>query len=175
MCEVREGRLEPMEVLFERHHGRVFHFFLGLTRHRSHSEDLVQELFLRMLKYRRSFKPGSPFCPWMFTIARRLNWDLPAHPRAETTLETWHETLPDGREDAQRSLERSSDEQLLALALERLGPHKRELLLLSRDPDLSYKDLAGIFGCSEGSVKVQVHRALKELRTVFQDLQGGAS
>ena len=174
MSSVRSGQYEAMATLFERHHKRLFHFFLGLTGQRGFSEDLVQEVFLRILKYRSSFKPGSPFTPWMFRIARRLHLDQAYRHAAETPLGPMEEAVPDHREGIHERLERDSDRWLLARALEQLDPDKRELLLLSRDPGLTCKDLAAIFECTEGTVKVKVHRALQELRTAFQKIPGGA-
>ncbi len=134
MATVREGRLEPMAVLFE----------------------------------------GSAFVPWMFSVARRLHIDHATRHAPETPLEDWHEASSNHEDGAHHNLEQQADRRLLARALARLTHHKRQLLLLSKDSELSYRDLASIFGCSEGAVKVQVHRALKELRSAFQELQGGA-
>ena len=57
MLTVRNGDVERISVLFHRHHRMLFNFFLRLTGNRSLSEDLVQEVFLRMLKYRQTFQP----------------------------------------------------------------------------------------------------------------------
>src|SRR2546426_12257098 len=59
MWKVRDGEGEKLGVLFERHHQRLFTFFFGLTGSREFSEDLVQEVFLRMLKYRHPTRPGN--------------------------------------------------------------------------------------------------------------------
>lgn len=61
MAQVRDGRVEMLAILFERHHVRLFNFFLRLTASRSASEDLVQEVFLRMLKYRHTYRGDSKF------------------------------------------------------------------------------------------------------------------
>lgn len=162
-----------MDALYELHGQRLFHFFLGLTGRPGLSEDLVQEVFLRMFRYRESFRPGSPFLPWMFRIARHLLADQARKHRAEEDMGPLDESLPDAREDALQRMERQSDRDLLTLALRRLDPEKRELLLLSRDPDLSAKDLAVLFACSEGAVRVRTHRALGELRDTFKAMVGG--
>ena len=64
MLAVREGDLVQLGVLFERHHVGLFNFYLRLTGNRQLSEDLVQEAFIRILKYRKSFRqPGEPLRP----------------------------------------------------------------------------------------------------------------
>ena len=65
MLTVREGDIEKLGILFERHHRRLFNFFLRLTARRHLSEDLVQEVFVRLLKYRHTFRENSTFTAWM--------------------------------------------------------------------------------------------------------------
>lgn len=62
---------------------------------------------------------------------------------------------------------------LLHAALLRLPEEKREVLVLSRFQDLKYEQIAEILGCELSTVKVKVHRALQELRDVFQKLEAG--
>jgi RNA polymerase sigma-70 factor (ECF subfamily) len=173
MARVREGRVEMLAILFERHHRQLFSFFLRLTRQRGISEDLVQDVFLRVLKYRQSFRPESPFLPWMYRIARNAHMNHLRCQRPELSLDQQLEDVPDAGDMQDLRLERADHEDLLKVALERLPIGKREVLLLSRRPDLSYKDLAELLECTVGSVKVQVHRALKDLRKTFLALQGG--
>jgi RNA polymerase sigma-70 factor (ECF subfamily) len=175
MSAVKEGRLEMLAVLFERHHLRLFHFFLRLTRDRERSEDLVQELFVRILKYRHTFQPEGSFVAWMYQIARHVHYSHLRRRRPEQPLEAELDRQPDPAEPADRRLEREEEESLLKRALERLPLRKRELLLLSRHPDLQYKDLAAMFECSLGAVKVSVHRAVHDLRKAFLEVQGGSA
>jgi RNA polymerase sigma factor (sigma-70 family) len=175
MSHVRDGRIEMLAILFERHHVRLFNFFLRLTQRREWSEDLVQELFLRVLKYRHSFRPNEPFTPWMYQIARHLHLSHLRQRRPELPLDDVLDHAPDSAESPVRRLERRQEQDLLGRALERLPLRKRELLLLSRHEDLKYKDLAVMFECSVGALKVEVHRAVKDLRKAFLELQGGAA
>lgn len=173
MDQVREGRVERLTLVFERHHLHLYNFFLRLTGQRGASEDLVQEVFLRLIRYRASYRSGSPFAPWMWQIARNVHCDHMKGLHAHVPLDELQEGLPDDREGPDGHALRDQDAAHLQVALARLDPSKRELLLLSRNPDLAYKDLAPLMACSVGTLKVQVHRALKELKAVFMELQGG--
>jgi RNA polymerase sigma-70 factor (ECF subfamily) len=175
MSQVRDGRLEMLAVLFERHHIRLFSFFLRLTRNRERSEDLVQELFVRLLKYRHAFRPDGSFTAWMYQIARHVHLSHLRRERPELPIDDLLDREPDPAESAVRRLEREEDVDLLRRALERLPLRKRELLLLSRQDDLKYADLAALFECSLGAVKVGVHRAVLDLRKAFVELQGGSA
>lgn len=175
MSQARDGRLEMLAVLFERHHVRLFGFFYRLTRDRERSEDLVQEVFVRLLKYRHAFRADGSFTAWMYQIARHVHVSDLRRQRPELPIEELLDREPDPGESAVGRLEREQDEDLLRRALERLPLRKRELLWLSRQPDLKYADLAVLFECSLGAIKVSVHRAVQDLRKAFLELQGGSA
>jgi RNA polymerase sigma-70 factor (ECF subfamily) len=166
--------VEKLGVLFERHHQALFNFFVRLTRRRESSEDLVQEVFFRMLKYRHTFQPESPFRSWMFQVARNAHFDALRKRQRETRSDSSEsvgemispEPPPDERAWQQQELG------LLQEALARLPVDKREVLLLSRLQNLKYDEVAEILGCDAGAVKVRVHRALQELRDIFRELTG---
>ena len=167
MGRVRDGDVAILGELFERHHQRLFHFFLRLARSRQAAEDLVQEVFVRMLKYRHTFRAESEFVPWMFTLARNAATDLYRARPKELPQE------PDAPEPEAplahpiAGLERAEQEGRLRRALARLEPGKREILLLARFSELKYDRIAEQLGISEGAVKVRVHRAMKELKAAF--------
>lgn len=167
MGRVRDGEVALLGQLFERHHQRLFHFFLRLARSRSAAEDLVQEVFVRMLKYRHTFRSDSEFVPWMFTLARNAATDLY---RARPKELPENPDAPEPQADLPHpivDLERAEQETKLRRALARLDPAKREILLLARFSELKYDRIAEQFGISEGAVKVRVHRAMKELKAAF--------
>ena len=173
MAQVQEGRVEMLAVLFERHHIRLYNFFLRLTAERPLSEDLVQEVFMRILKYRGSFRGDSKFSTWMFQIGRNCLIDHLRARRPEVSIDEVWEQEPSPLPLPEERAESEQEADLLARAMERLPLRKREVLLLSRFQGLKYEEIAGLLACSVQSVKVQVHRALKDLRQHYLVLQGG--
>jgi RNA polymerase sigma-70 factor (ECF subfamily) len=172
MLGVRDGEVEALGTLFDRHHSALFNFFLRLTGNRQLAEDLVQEVFFRMLKYRRSYRDQSQFTSWMYQIARHVRFDHLSKRQKEVQLDDDHEE-PSSREPLPGSeLEHLEDVFLLRQALARLAPDKREILVLSRFQKLKYEAIAEILGCEVGAVKVRVFRAVRELRDTFFELQG---
>ena len=172
MIKVKEGDLGKLGLLFERYKKPLYGFFYGLTKNGELSEDLVQNVFFRILKYRYLFRGEGDFKTWMFHIARNVNND---HYRknklnAKDSLEQWQERLGT---DENRSTEIQNDEelQILSMAMDRLPVDKREILLLSKFQDKKYKEIGEILGCSEGAVKVKVFRALQELKEVYRKLE----
>lgn len=75
MTRVREGDLDKLGLLFERYKRPLYGFFYGLNRDQELSEDLVQNTFLRILKYRHLFRGDGDFKTWMFHIARNVSHD----------------------------------------------------------------------------------------------------
>jgi RNA polymerase sigma factor (sigma-70 family) len=173
MLQVREGQVQMLAILFERHHVRLFNFFLRLTADRPLSEDLTQELFLRILKYRHTYRGESKFGTWMYQIARNLHIDHLRSSHPEMPIDDLYEEKPSPQPCPAQKAETQQEADLLARALERLPLRKREVLLLSRFQNLKYQEIASLLECSVENVKVQVHRSLKELRRYYLDLQGG--
>ncbi|MDY6982372.1 MAG: RNA polymerase sigma factor [Pseudomonadota bacterium] len=163
----------PLAVLFDRHHRRLLTFFVKLGHGRSGGEDLVQETFLRMLRYATSFRSGAQFVPWMYQIARNAAADAyHARPREEAhdhdALDAFGATAPDSPERAHGAGEL---EARLQRALARLPRDKRELVLLSRVHQLGTEDLARLFDCTPTTLRVRLHRSLDELRAHFDALE----
>ena len=72
MLAVRDGDLDKMGVLFEKYNKHLYNFFLKQTRDEQTSEDMVQEAFMKMLKYRHTYRGEGKFTTWMFSIASPL-------------------------------------------------------------------------------------------------------
>src|SRR5580693_10003103 len=86
MLEVRAGDVGKLEQLFHRHHRALFHYFLHLTSSRTTSEDLVQEVFYRILKYRHTYQPEASFRAWLFQVGRNAHLDHIGRNKGEVTL-----------------------------------------------------------------------------------------
>ena len=172
MGEVKAGDLGRLGELFERHHKHLFNFFLRLTRERSVAEDLVQEVFVRMLKYRATYREDAEFTPWMFRLARNAATDLwRARPKELPADENLPEPAADLPHPAD-AMEEIDRRRRLAKALDRLPAEKRELLLLARFSGMRYDEIGELLGVSVGAVKVRVHRAMKDLKSVFDGAAG---
>ncbi len=173
MIEVKEGKVEKLAILFERYHLSLYNFFLRLTGNRSMSEDLVQEVFLRILKYRRTYHGTSAFTVWMYQIARNAHIDYLRKKKEEVPLEEQWAEVEDRELAPTEEMEQKQDIALVRKALAKLPEKKREILILSRYQNLKYREIAQLFGCDPGTVKTTVHRATKELGKIYFELSGG--
>jgi RNA polymerase sigma factor (sigma-70 family) len=167
MLQVRDGAGETLGVLFERYHAPLYNFYTKLTGDRALSEDLVQEVFLRILRHRKTFRDGTPFRGWIYQIARnaRIDHFRKNRPQVPFEPEMAAEMAPgDAAQEQQES-------ELLHRALMELPEEKRELLVLCRFQELPYEEVARLVGCGVPTVKVRIHRAMQELREMFHRLQ----
>ncbi len=173
MLAVRDGDLDCMGELFERHHGPLFGYLAKLTGNRAAAEDIAQVVFQRMLKYRHTYRDEGKFTAWMYHLARRCASD---HFRKASSapLAVDPSDLEDHADDSQaadQSALASDDHELLRKALGRLDRDDREVLLLSRLQELSFAEVASVLECSVGAARVRAHRALKALRDHYFRIQ----
>ena len=171
MLDVRAGNVGRLESLFDRHHRALFRYFMHLSPNRAASEDLVQEVFFRILKYRHTYQPEMSFRAWMYQIGRNAYLDHAGRDRGEVALPekvefSSPEALPD------RQAQTRQEAAMLHRALAELPREKREVLVMSRFLDLKYDEIASVLKCEVGTVKVRVYRALRELGDRFFALGG---
>ena len=169
MLAVRAGEIRRLGELFERYHKPLYGFFVRLTNQPSASEDLVQIVFYRILKYRHTYRDEGKFSAWIYHLARKVSADhfrksartpTPADP-ADFHDQADQEPAPDAQAGTTDDLE------LMRRALARVSHDHREVLVLARLQHLNHQEIARLLDCSVGAVKVRAHRALKELRDVY--------
>ncbi len=179
MMKVKDGDLDKMGLLFERYKRPLYGFFYGLNKEQELSEDLVQNTFLRILKYRHLFRGelagrtgGGDFRAWMFHIARNVNIDHHRKHRIKATeaLENWQERVGH-HENQSVEIQQNEEHRMLTMAMDRLPADKREVLLLSKFEERKYSEIGEVLGCTEGAVKVKVFRALQELKVIYKQLE----
>jgi RNA polymerase sigma factor (sigma-70 family) len=173
MQQVRDGDLRKLAVLFERHHRALFHFFLrcaGNNGNREQCEDLVQEVYFRILRYRHTYDSKHPFTAWMYQIARNAQMDQLQKRRTEALSPEEAEVVPSAAQRVDDKLSREQEVALLRKAMEMLPEDKREVLVLSRYQELKYEEIAQILGIEVGAVKVRVFRAVRALGQIYNQL-----
>jgi RNA polymerase sigma factor (sigma-70 family) len=175
MARVTAGELPKLAVLFERHHRALFRYFVSLNRDPELSEDLVQDVFFRILRYRATYDPEKAFSAWMYGIARRVSLDRARERRGEVVgIEEFTEGRGEPASVAPGPEERAVKVQNLGLlqrALDLLPAEKREILVLSRFQEMKYEDIAAVLNCEVGAVKVRVYRAVRALEQIYFALE----
>ncbi len=169
MLKVKAGDLDKMGLLFERYHKPLFGFLYHSTGQRATSEDLVQTVFYRMLKYRHTFTESGEFRTWMYHLARNVLIDNAKKNNRIVYNENFTELSDKNLSESsfEKDFEKNEANEILQKSLTKLSLEHREVLVLSRFQELSYKEIAEILHTTEGNIKVKVHRAMKELKSIY--------
>lgn len=171
MIEVRDGNLSKLSVLYERYKTKLFAYFYRVTSgDQSMSEDLVHQVFIRVIKYKSNFKGYGSFASWLFHIAHHIAIDFNRGKKYHLEYEEAKDKLVD-EPDPQQSIEEKEDIHRLNEALAKLRFEDREIITLGKIRELRYKEVADIMGLTEGNVRVKIHRALQELKKVYFELE----
>lgn len=172
MLKVKSGETFRLGLLYERYKKRLFGFFFQMNRDASLSEDLVQNVFIRVLKYKHTYTEESKFVTWIFQIARNINYDNYRKDKKNRHLDIEEvEYSITTAETIESEITNDENISTLQLALKQLSVPKRELLILSKFRELKYKEVGEIIGCSEGAARTKVHRALNDLKAIFLTLE----
>lgn len=167
MQAVRNGDLKKLGTLFERYQVPLYNFFLRLGAGPQTGEDLVQEVFLRILKFRTTYRGESKFTTWFFQIARNVFFDY----QRKTGRTENREDIDDLATEAPSPEEMAAKQDeaaMLRQALQNISPEKREAIILSRFHHLNYEEIAEITGTKLSTVKIRVFRGLKELAKSYR-------
>jgi RNA polymerase sigma factor (sigma-70 family) len=175
MQAVRNGDVSQLGHLFERYHARLFEFLSRMTGNRVAAEDLVQDVFVRILKYRATYRDDGRFETWLFRIARNARAD---YFRRAVPVDSLPDSMVEPATDAPgpaAQLEMGRDVARLRRALLQMRDDRRELIVLARYQGLRHDEIAELLDIEVGAVKVRLHRAIAELRETFRQLGDGDS
>jgi len=171
MLAVKNGQTEKLTFIYERHKKRFFNYFVKMTLDYDSSQDLLQNFFIRILKYRKSYKRSQPFLPWSYRVARNMAYD-------ESKKKQLGATSIEIEKVSDRLIAPVSDEtviereQQLMRAIARLPQDKRELIIWTKIDGMKYVEVANIKDTSVGAIKVQVHRAMSQLKNIYFESNG---
>jgi RNA polymerase sigma-70 factor, ECF subfamily len=149
---------------------------LRLTRDPDRAQDLVQDTYVRALRYQHSYQPGTNMKAWLFAIMRNLFWDRFRGGRQEDLSlddDTGDFALYDRLKDdsaipEDRVLDSIAADEVVK-AVEKLPPLHREVVLLVDVEGMSYKDAAEVMSVPIGTVMSRLHRARQQLQRHLYD------
>jgi RNA polymerase sigma-70 factor, ECF subfamily len=183
MLRYQKGDVRAFEILLTRHRKPVFNFILRYVGEKAQAEDLLQEVFLRVIKGADNYQRQAKFTTWLYTIARNLCVDSARrmqHRRAyslDVPMEqddgkdggTLLDVVPDRNAGTERKV---IDRELggkLQTAIARLSEDQREVFLMREFLDMPFKEIADVVGCPENTVKSRMRYALEKLREQLEE------
>jgi RNA polymerase sigma-70 factor (ECF subfamily) len=157
--------------LVDRYHERLLYYLRRLVDDEDRAGNLLQDVWLHVLRGIWTLRDGTRLAPWLYTIARRRAMtDFRAeYSRQE---ETGHAFVVEPEEEIDDRLARFDNAELVHFGLSRLGLAEREVLTLHFLEDLSLAEIGEVLDIPEGTVKSRLFKARRDLRSVLEREQG---
>lgn len=160
---VSEGNLDAMTYIFDRYQVRLYNFYYQKVKDVAVCEDLTQNVFLKVIKYKHSYK-GGKFVSWIFKIARNLFYD---HYQEQKKTQPFENIDDVSSELNEESIEKEEEISHLMKVLNNLSDTDKELIIMNRIEGIKYEQIAEIIGSNTIAVKTKIHRIVKKLRTNY--------
>jgi RNA polymerase sigma-70 factor (ECF subfamily) len=142
----------------------LFRIANSVLRSRTEAEDVVQDVFIRLLEHRRSLSAVRDMRVWLIRIAWNLALDRKRRKRPEQLDETFAQSLASATMPADTAMEEAQRYQSVLREIERLPRAERHVLLLSALEELGTTEIAAVLGRSESAVRALLSRARARLR-----------
>ena len=172
MLRVREGDSTSFALLLERHRTPVVHFLYRMIQNQAVSEELAQEVFLRVYRSRERYEPTAKFTTWLFRIATHLALNWIRDGKREKLQESLDEDLIEGVERQVAARQLTIEQKMLYEvklrevrdAIGMLPAKQRAAVMMHKYEELEYSQIAKALNCSESAVKSLLFRAYESLR-----------
>jgi RNA polymerase sigma-70 factor (ECF subfamily) len=175
MLRVKRGDRAAFAGLVEKYQQPVLNFIHRTLRDETEAEDLAQNVFLQVYKSRSRYRRTAKFSTWLFTIARNLCLNE-IRRRSRHPAESIEEAHAENEGQPQRQYEDKSQmappekllhgelAQKIEEALAELPENQRSAILLCRQDELSYEEIAEVLDCSLSATKSLIHRGRETLK-----------
>jgi RNA polymerase sigma-70 factor, ECF subfamily len=166
---IANGDRLAMQVLFARHHVRVYRFVLRLVRNEAKAEDLISDVFLDIWRQAGKFEGRAAASTWMLSIARFKALSALRKRTEEALDEEAAGAIEDHSDDPEVSLAKKDKANVLRECLSKLSVEHREVVDLVYYHEKSVEEVAGIVGIPEATVKTRMFYARKKLSELLKE------
>jgi RNA polymerase sigma-70 factor, ECF subfamily len=172
MLRVKEGDAASFALLLQKYRWPVIHFLYRMVQNHGISEELGQEVFLRVYRSRATYEPTAKFTTWLFRIATHLalNWlrdgkNEKGQERLDDDFgQLASRDVPDRRPTVEHSLVHQAKLEEVRRAVSMLPEKQRAAVLMHKYEEMEYSQIAAVLSCSESAVKSLLFRAYESLR-----------
>jgi len=179
MLRLQGGDQAAFQELFQKFSPRILQYVRRFVGSDAQAEEVTQDVFVQVFRFRDRYQPTSRLASWVFTIATNLCLNELRRPERQLRVDIWDRRDDDGPVDPPLpdphaiTPEQGASTRELARRLEQavaeLPPKQRAALLLSRMDGLAYRDVGQALGCSEGAVKALLFRATQSLKKTLKE------
>ena len=168
ISRIAAGDKFAMQVLYARHHVRVYRFVLRIVGNSSVAEDLISEVFLDVWRQAGKFEARSAASTWMLAIARFKALSAMRRKPEEELDEDMAGAIEDPADDPEVVAQKKDKSEILRKCLTALSPDHREIIDLVYYHEKSVEEVAGIVGIPEATVKTRMFYARKKLSELLK-------
>ena len=169
ISRIASGDRLAMQVLFARHHVKVYRFVLRLVSNPTTAEDLISEVFLDVWRQASRFEARSQVSTWLLAIARfKALSALRKRPEEELDDEK-AAAIEDTADDPEVTAQKKDKSEVLRKCLSELSPDHREIIDLVYYHEKSVEEVAEIVGIPEATVKTRMFYARKKLAELLKN------
>ena len=159
--------------LYATYKNRLIYFAMRFLKSREYAEDVFQDAFTVVWQSRRFINPDASFSSYLYTIMRnRILNQLRNAANEEKLKESILSQALDYTEDTKREVMLNDLKSLISHALQQLTPRQREIFEMSREAQLSHKEIADKLGISVNTVQEHISISLKLIRTYLIKYSG---
>jgi len=169
MLQLRHGREEAFDKLVDRWQTPLLNFFYRSLSSYEAAEDLTQMVFIRLYRAAPKYEPKARFSTYLFQIARRLL--INEYRRSQRKpLDAWDPSDLQAFGSLDSGQKFSELEEAFEQVITRLPENQRTAILLLKQQELSYQEIASIMEANESAVKTWIFRARQFLKQELKDL-----
>tara|TARA_B100000029_G_scaffold515342_1_gene621864 strand:+ start:10283 stop:10864 length:582 start_codon:yes stop_codon:yes gene_type:complete len=165
----QKGDTDALGILYEYYFPRVFRFVSVRVFQQEDAEDIVNEIFMRIVSNISRFRwEGAPFGAWVFRIARNEVVNHIRRSSRQLEKEPLFDSIPDEKKDHVGDLEKEEALEYVRAASASLPAAQRDVIALRFGADLSVAETAKVLGKTENNIKVLQHKAIVRLREIVK-------
>lgn len=170
--QFQSGDLSAFDELMKRYKKQIFSYIYRLVKNWEDTDDLTQEVFIKVFQALPRWKPRAKFSTWLYTIARNVCIDYhraksrrrPSYSIDDEDIIYGTPSADDVYSDPEKVVIEKETGKMIRDAIEQLSDRQKEVFVLYHYQGLQIKEIAEVLGVAEGTVKIHQHRAVKKLR-----------
>lgn len=165
ISELKSGSTSALKKIYKLYGSRIFFFINSYTHNREISEELVQDVFIKLWNYKENLESTKTVTSFIYTIAKNHAIDFIRKNRVKIySIDSVNERDYSEGNLGEVKLIYDEEEKLIKEAIEHLSPRKREVFELHRIEKLTYKQIAEQLGITVSAVEKNISSALKEIQ-----------
>lgn len=165
ILDFKAGKVSAFKKIYEIHFSKIFFFINSYTRNKEISEELTQDVFVKLWNYKQKIETSKSITSFIYTIAKNHTIDFIRKNSVKIySIEGVNENKYALRNLGEDKLTFEEQERLLGEAIEGLSARKKEIFKLNRHENLTYKQISEKLGISASAVEKHISTALKEIK-----------